>query len=187
MASGKTVKKPKAVEKISIPAATIATLTIKIISDSPLISHKWSDRAPHVAKDPEQCFKDSLYEHPDGGYGFPAIAFKASAVQACAHIKGITKVLARGAFCIACELVKIDGTPAMREDRVKINNGIVDFFYRGEFKKWSTEFQIHFNPNIISKEQILNLFNMAGFSCGVGDMRPQMDGNFGMFHVDMAG
>ena len=201
MARKKAVKKPEAAEKIIIPAITISTLSVKITGDSPLICHKWSEKAkqemrdkqmkkakaPKEAKDPDQCFRDSLYEHPDGGYGFPAIAFKASAVQACSHIDGVTKVLARGAFHIDCELVKINGTPTMREDMVKIGNGIADLRYRGEFKQWSTEFQIRFNPNILSKEQILNLFNMAGFSCGIGEWRPQRDGSFGMFHVDMAG
>ena len=34
-----------------------------------------------------------------------------------------------------------------------------------------------------SVEQIVNLFNVAGFGIGVGEARPQKNGSWGMFHV----
>jgi hypothetical protein len=33
-------------------------------------------------------------------------------------------------------------------------------------------------------EQIVNLFNIGGFACGVGEWRPGKDGSNGMFHVE---
>lgn len=36
-------------------------------------------------------------------------------------------------------------------------------------------------------EQIVNLFNVAGFACGVGEWRPSKDGSFGTFHVESIG
>src|SRR4051812_17217727 len=94
---------------IVLPRMDIQKMTIRLVGDSPLICHKWSEKAKKEmldkqmkrakpakdAKDPEKDYEDSLYPHPDGGYGFPAVAFKAAAVDACSHVDGITKVEAR--------------------------------------------------------------------------------------------
>jgi hypothetical protein len=186
---------------IELPRLKLQTMQITLVGDSPLICHAWSKKAKaamlakqmkkaaqaKAAKDPEQDFKDSLYAHPDGGWGFPAVAFKASAVDACTHIANITKVEARGAFHIDGELVKIEGKPTPREDMVRIGMGVADIRYRGEFKKWRCTFSLRYNANVISVEQILNLFNTAGFAVGVGEWRPSRDGSNGMFHVATKG
>lgn len=182
---------------IELPPMDIHRMEITLIGDSPLICHRWSDKAKRAmldkqmkkakpakeAKDPQKDYEDSLYPHPDGGYGFPAVAFKAAAVAACSHVQGITKVGARGAFHIDGELVKIEGEPTMREDMVRIAMGTADIRYRGEFKDWRTTFEIRYNANLLSPEQLVNLFSTAGFGVGVGEWRPQRDGSFGMFHV----
>jgi hypothetical protein len=121
--------------------------------------------------------------HPDGGYGFPAIAFKAAAVDAATFVDGITKVEMRGAFHINDELVKIEGSPAPREDVVRVGMGTADLRYRAEFKKWKTTLTIRYNSRAISAEQITNMFQNAGFAIGIGEWRPQKDGRNGMFHV----
>ena len=106
-------------QPIVIPGMSIKHSEIFLISDSPLISHKWSEKSKKEIRDkqqkkaktardirdPEAEFNDSLYHIEGGGYGFPAVAFKAAAVNACSHVDGITKVHARGAFHIMCELV----------------------------------------------------------------------------------
>jgi hypothetical protein len=183
-----------------IPPINIETATIQLVGDSPLICHAWSDKAKKqmldkqmkkaaqakAAKDPEQEYRDSLYPVPGGrGYGFPAVAFKAAAVDACSHVSNMTKVEARGAFHIIGELVPIEGAPAMREDMVRLSGvgAPADIRYRGEFKTWNVMFTVRYNANVISLEQLLNLFNIAGFAIGVGEWRPQKDGSYGMFHV----
>ena len=193
--------KAPAVSVISLPRFDLRSMTIRLIGDAPLICHAWSHKAKKemldkqmkkarqakAAKDPNQDFLDSLYVHPDGGYGFPAVAFKAAAVDACSHVEGITKVEARGAFHINGDLVKIIGEPTMREDMVRINMGKADIRYRGQFDTWSVEFVIRFNASTLSPEQIIHLFNIAGFGIGVGEWRPQRDGSFGLFHVATKG
>lgn len=188
---------PEAV-MIELPPLQLRQLEITLVGDSPLICHAWSKKAKQemldkqmkkakqakAAKDPERDYKESLYEHPEGGFGFPAVAFKAAAVDACSHIANITKVEARGAFHINGDMVKIDGKPNPREDMVKIGMGVADIRYRGEFRKWKCTFNLRYNTNVISPEQILNLFNTAGFAIGIGEWRPQRDGSFGMFHVE---
>lgn len=183
---------------LNIPKINLQRAVIRLVGDSSLICHKWSEKAKKemlgkqmgkaktakAHKDPEQDFRDSLYEHPEGGYGFPVVAFKAAAVDACSHIDGVTKVEARGAFHINGELAKIEGIPTMREDMVRIGMGTADIRHRGEFKKWATELTIRYNANVLSLEQIVNLFSTAGFAIGVGEWRPQKDGSYGMFHVE---
>lgn len=182
---------------IELPRLEIKHLQIRLVGDSALICHAWSHKAKQemldkqmkkakqakTAKDPQRDYEESLYKHPEGGYGFPAVAFKAAAVDACSHVANITKVEARGSFHIIGDMVKIDGDPKPREDMVKIAMGTADIRYRGEFKEWSCQFEIRYNSNVIIPEQILNLFNTAGFAIGVGEWRPQRDGSFGMFHV----
>lgn len=182
---------------IDLPELRLGILELVIIGDSPLISHKWSEKAKKMlldkqmkkakqgreAKDPEKDFRDSLYEHPDGGFGFPTIAFKAAAVGACRFVDGVKMTEARGAFHVLEEVAQIDGTPTIREDMVRVSNGNADIRYRGEFKKWRTRITVRYNKNALSEEQIVNLFNTAGFGVGVGEWRPEKDGSFGMFHV----
>jgi hypothetical protein len=46
--------------------------------------------------------------------------------------------------------------------------------------------RVRFNANVLSAAQIVNLFNTAGFGVGIGEWRPEKDGQFGMFHVATA-
>ncbi len=191
----------KAIEQVVIPQLTIQRFQVTLIGDSPLICHKWSDKAKQMmldkqmkkaapkkeAKDPHQDYLDSLYPYPEGGYGFPVVAFKAAAVDACSYVDGITKVSARGAFHVIGELAKIEGEPRMREDMVRIGMGTADIRYRGEFPTWRTTLAVRYNTAVLSVEQIINLFNIAGFAVGVGEWRPQKDGSYGMYHVAQDG
>lgn len=189
--------------KIELPSLNIQSMDIVVIGDTPLICHAWSSKAKKemldkqmkkakpgkAAKDPEEDFIQSLYPLPDGGFGFPVIAFKNAAVTACTSVDGITKVAARQAFRVGStlsgsELVKIEGAePEPREDMVRIGMGTADIRYRGQFVSWWATVRVRFNANVLSAEQIVNLFNTAGFGVGVGEWRMERDGQFGCFHV----
>jgi len=195
------MKEKKPVEKqlspIELPRLQIQNIGLTIIGDSPLICHRWSDKAKKMmldkqmkkakqgkdAKNPERDYEESLYPYPGGGYGFPSVAFKASAVGACRFTDGIKMTEARGAFHIVGEMVQIEGDPSMREDMVRIAMGTADIRYRGEFKEWRAEMVVRFNSAALSPEQIVNLFNTAGFGVGIGEWRPETNGSYGMFHV----
>lgn len=117
-------------------------------------------------------------------FGFPSTAFKASAVSA-GYRGGVTsdKVSSNGAFHIDGEFVEIDSIPEMREDMVRLNGRSADIRYRGEFKNWEATFVVKYNANVFSAEQIVNLFNLGGFACGIGEWRPEKGGSHGMYHV----
>ena len=202
-------------QAVELPPMDIREVLLRVIGDTSLISHKWSDKAKRQmlekqmkkarpsgkeAKDPWMDFCHSLYwltpmpEYPTqddvakARFGMPTVAFKGAAVNACSHTgKDITKVLARGAFHIDGEMVTINGTPEIREDMVRIAMGTADIRYRGEFKKWSADVTIRYNASVLSADQIVNLFNIAGFAIGIGEWRPQTNGSYGMFHVARQG
>lgn len=153
-----------------------------------------------AAKDPVADFEASLYRLEDGGYGFPSVGFKNAAVTAGTSVAGLTKIAARQAFHIVGEdvdiegifegtkartnLVRIDGgEPQMREDMVRVGQGTADIRYRGEFVDWRATILVRYNSNVLSESQILNLLNTAGFAVGIGEWRPEKNGQSGMFHV----
>lgn len=182
---------------IAIPPIDVRQIEITLIGDSPLISHAWSDKAKRQmldkqmkkaktakeAKDPERDYQESLYQHPDGGYGFPTVAFKSAAVGACRFSDGIKMTEARGAFHIDGEYARVIGEPSMRSDMVRIAMGTADIRFRGEFKQWRVTLLVKFNASVLSPSQIINLFNLAGFGVGVGEWRPEKNGSYGRFHV----
>lgn len=187
---------------VELPPLNLQRIDVTLVGDTPLIMHKWSEKAKKEmlskqmkkaklakeAKDPERDFRESIYILEGNGkgrkYGFPVIAFKAAAVTACTSIGGITKVQARQAFHIDGEYAVIEGSePRMREDMVRVGMGTADIRYRGEFFPWFTTLTILHNANVMSAEQILNMLNTAGFGVGVGEWRPERDGQYGRFHV----
>jgi len=136
--------------------------------------------------EPEEKTEDGFAEAIKNGatFGFPSVALKASAVSGGFQAGTIKKTFGRSAFHIDGELVEISGIPEMREDMVKIGMGTADLRYRGEFKEWSTIFDVRYNAGAISAEQIVSLFNAGGFGIGIGEWRPERDGSYGMYHVE---
>lgn len=185
-------------ERIEIPRIEVEVFEITLTGDSPLIMHRWSEKAKKEmldkqmevakkgkdAKDPERDFKESIYYDADGDYAFPSVAFKNAAVSACRFTDGTKMTVARGAFHVEGEFVKITNSePVPREDMVRIGMGTADIRYRAEFSNWSAKVRLSYNKHALSKEQIVNLFNLAGFGVGIGEWRPEKDGQFGRFHV----
>lgn len=178
-------------------------IAIQITGDTGLITHKWSEKAKKQMlekqqlkkpkkeiRDPQREYEESLYVMKDGSYGFPAIGIK-GAITAMAHKdSGIEKTLVRKAIFVHGTpdnegnlLVKINGEPRMREDMVKIGMGTSDLRYRPEFMPWSMKLELTYDADLILPETILNLLDHAGFSVGLGEWRPERDGQNGMFHV----
>ena len=125
-------------------------------------------------------------------FGFPVTAFKQGAISA-AYRMGWTKdkVSLRGAFFIDGDengMVEIHSdAPIMREDMVKVGMGTADIRYRSEFRNWYADLTISYNENgQYSLENIVNIINAGGYVCGVGEWRPEKDGQYGMYHVTTA-
>ena len=154
------------------------------------------------AKDPEADYEQSLYRIENGGYGFPSVAIKAAMVTAVTSISGVTKVAARQAFRVVGEQARVKGAhsglvmrqdlvrilgsePEMREDMVRVGMGTADLRYRAQFWPWHMNLSVSFNANLLSGSQILNLLSVAGFGVGIGEWRPERDGQNGTFDVSL--
>ena len=125
-------------------------------------------------------------------WGFPAVAIKEAAIMAASRngidikttsLKGCFFVLGEGPR----QLVEIKGClPHIQEDMVHIGtiSKTADLRYRAQFDDWYMELVIRYNANgPVSLEQIVNLINLGGFSCGIGEWRPERNGICGTFQV----
>ena len=96
--------------------------TIHIKGITPLIMHRWSEKAKEqmlrkqmkqavtkAAKDPEEQFEESLYKLDDGRPGFPADAFKKCMVRGAKQL-GLTMTDMRTGFFV-------HGEYSARDDR----------------------------------------------------------------------
>lgn len=213
---------------IEITPVEIHTATIRIVGDTPLIMHAWSEKAKRMMLEAQtgkskgkkkpirnrvDDFIQAAYwmsgkpEYPDDSaegvceaafnesinngatFGFPATAFKQAAMSAAYRLGWVKNQMGmRGAFFIDSDengLVEIKSdTPVCREDMVKVGMGTADLRYRPQFNNWSAELNIKYNAlGDFPLESIINALNAAGFVCGIGEWRPERDGDFGMFHV----
>lgn len=191
------VKTPNAAP-VEVEPIFLKTYLIRLVGDSELITHAWSEKAKKEMldkqmgkakskkepKDPQRDYEEAFYRLPDGTPAFPAIAFKAAIVSAARQVDGLTMTFLRGAFHINGEFVTIEGEPHMREDMVKIGMGTADLRYRPGFPQWATTIPLRLNTRALTLEQLVHLINQAGFSVGVGEWRPEKNGSMGMFHVE---
>lgn len=182
------------------------TMQVPILGTSPLIMHNWSEKArrqmldamqgrkaPKEAKDPQAEYEAAFYRTKDGGYGFPVLAFKAATVEASRFYgKSVTKVGLRQTLFFSGEysesakqsLVPITGEPVMREDVVKVGMSGRDLRYRPEFAEWSTVLTVTYVKSSLTRESVLSLIDAGGMGTGVGEWRPEKDGDFGTYRVD---
>lgn len=167
----------------------------------PLIMHAWNPKAiemmeskqqkkatgPRKAKDPEEEFQGARYKIDEKTDGIPAIAIKSCAVEAGTSL-GLHKTDLRKSFFVCPdgeELVPIicPKGPEMKRDMVRVGMGTADVRYRPMYRNWSCKFTVEYNQDLISAEQLFNLFDHAGYSVGLGEWRPQKNGPFGRFRV----
>jgi hypothetical protein len=182
------------------------TLIVPIVGTAPLIVNAWSDKAkrqmldamqgrktPKSPKDPDAEFKAAFYRLDNGNPGFPVLAFKAATVEASRFYgKSVTKVGLRQCLFFTGEysksankqLAEIVGEAFMREDVVRVGMSGTDLRYRPEFPEWSTELTITYVKSSLTRDSVLSLVDAGGLGTGVGEWRPEKDGDFGTYRVD---
>lgn len=154
------------------------------------------------ARDPVAEYEASRYRLPDGTDGFPATGFKNAAVTACTSISDVTKVAARQAFRVEGQSMNSQGAiensfvrtalvplvahpPTMREDVVRLSgpSRSAEMRYRPEYPVWGVKLSVVLNPQVVSIGQLATMFQAAGHGVGVGDYRPERNGDCGTFDV----
>ena len=141
-----------------------------------------------LTPEPKEFTKEAFDKALKDGarFGFPSKGIKASIVSG-AYRNGMTKdkVSLYGAFFIPDEFIEIKYKEIeMREDYVRIAHGGTDVRFRPKFIDWSMTFDMEYNENVYSLEQIINFINLGGFSCGLGEMRVEKGGNNGAYEVE---
>lgn len=180
------------------------TALIPIEGQTPLIPHKWSEKAKRMMldkqqgkpaakkapKSPEQEAYDATYWIADGEPGMPATAFKSAIADAARHFDGITQVLVKQSIFVKGDgedqLLPIEGTISMREDMPRNATGVADLRYRNQIFPWSATLEIEYVASALTVESLLALVDAAGLG-GVGDWRPSApkskSGTFGRWVV----
>lgn len=209
-------------EVIEIRPLDVQKVNIRIVGDTPLIVHAWSDKAKQMMldaqmgktktkakakRDPFDDFIESMYwlegkpeeatpeafeEAVKNGakWGFPVGAIKQAANSAAYRLKWVKNQMElRGTYFLRTdfgEMAEIKGcVPKMREDMVRIGMGTADLRYRGIFDDWYMDFEMEYIASgSMTLEQIINVINAGGRVTGIGEWRPEKDGDFGRFHID---
>jgi hypothetical protein len=190
---------------IQIDRINVEVLQVPILGTTPLIVHRFSEKAkrqmldamqgrksPKAPKDPDAEYEAAFYRFTDDSYGFPVVAFKAATVEASRFYgKDVTKVGLRQFVFMRGEvgadgqpLARITGEPKMREDVVRVGRGGTDLRYRPEFTQWSTTLEVVYVTSALTRSSVLSLIDAGGMGVGVGEWRPEKDGDFGTYRID---
>lgn len=180
----------------------VRTIEFWAVGVTPLLVHRFSGEAieaiaskqaqdgqvsPKGARDPHEEYMAAFYVMDDGNYGIPTMAFKRAAVEACTSANLTKTAVRQQLHVIGGSLLRVyypEGSPPrMQTDRVVVNGEKTTLRYRPCFPEWAVCLRVRYNASPISAEQIVNLFNLAGFGVGVGDWRCQKNGNHGLFEV----
>ena len=169
---------------------------IKIPVNDFIESMYWLTEQPDLGSDDEEA--EANYEAAivaGAKFGFPVTGIKQSII-AGAYRAGldVKQTELRGTFFIegatdasTMDIAEIVGSePVMREDMVRVGgmSKSADIRYRGEFREWEIPLRLKYNRDgKYSLEQILNMVNYGGFVCGIGEWRPEKDGQFGMYEL----
>lgn len=137
----------------------------------------------------EELFDEAIKQ--GAKFGFPANAFKMAANASAYRLGWVKNQMGlRGAYFLNAEnggeLVEIKGSvPKLREDMVKVGMGSADLRYRPIFEEWYCDMILEYNASGDMKlDDILNCIQAGGYVCGVGEWRPEKDGDFGRFHIE---
>lgn len=194
---------PEQPAEIQIDRIAAETLRVPIIGTTPLIVHRFSEKAkrkmldnmqgrksPKEPKNPEAEYEAAFYRLSDGRPGFPTIAFKSATVGAARFYgKNVAMTeLRQFLFFKGGELgndgrmlTAIEGEPRMREDLVKSPN---DLRYRPEFPEWSVVLEVVYVTSGLTRNSVLSLIDAGGMGVGVGEWRPEKKGDFGTYQID---
>lgn len=158
----------------------------------------WLTPMPKDGKDDDEA-KELVDAAFDEGakFAFPCCGIKQSIISG-AYWAGldVKKVELRGTFFIegdteasTADYAEILGeNPHCREDMVRVGgmSKTADIRYRGEFEAgWRIPLKMRYNKDgKYSLQQLLNMVNYGGFACGIGEWRPEKDGQFGMYHIE---
>ena len=202
--NGTAPPKDEAAE-IQISRIAAETIKVPILGTTPLIMHRFSEKAkrqmldnmqgrksPKETKDPAAEFDAAFYRMEDETPGFPVLGFKMATVGGARFYgKDVSMTALRQYLFFRGEigqdgmtLARIDGEATMREDVVRVGRGGTDLRYRPEFREWSTTLTITYVTSALTRDSVLSLIDAGGMGVGVGEWRPEKNGDNGCYQID---
>ncbi len=169
---------------------------IKIPVNDFIESIYWLTEKPSLGASDEEA-EANYAEAIEGGarFGFPLSGIKQSIITGAGRggldvkmtelrgslfLEGATDAATFDLAEIVCDDVK------MREDMVRVGgmSKSADIRYRAEFHGWRIPLKLTYNVNgKYSLEQLMNCINHGGYVTGIGEWRPEKDGQYGMYHL----
>ena len=169
---------------------------IKVPMNDFMESLHWLTPQPELGKDDEDA--ERIWEEAIAGgakFGFPVTGIKQSIITG-AYRAGLDVKMTelRGLMFLkgATEASTVDYAeivaqpPIIREDMVRVGgvSKSADIRYRAEFPEWEIPFNIEYHTDgKYTIEQLVNLVSYGGFYTGIGEWRPEKDGQFGMYEL----
>lgn len=176
---------------------TSAKHAIKIPVNDFMASLYWLTEKPEPGESDEDA--EEIWENAVANgakFGFPVTGIKQSIISG-AYRGGldVKQTELRGTFFLSgateastndiAEIISPE-PPIMREDMVRVGgmSKSADIRYRAEFPVWEIPMRLkYFKNGKYTLEQILSMFSYGGFCCGIGEWRPERDGQLGMYQL----
>lgn len=194
------------VAQVAISQIDVEHLAVPIVGTAPLIVHRFSEKAkrqmldamqgrktPKEPKNPEAEYEAAFYRLKDGRYGFPVAGFKQATVGAARFYgKDVSMTALKQSLFMKGEpgtdgvsLTAIEGDePIMREDVVRLGRNGTDLRYRPQFTEWHARLEVVYVKSALTQNSVLSLIEAGGMGVGIGEWRPERDGDFGTYEVD---
>ena len=201
--------------RIEITPPNWQTINLRAEGASPLMMHRFSSKMrkqiednqtavnkvskKRPPKDYKQEFMDARYISTTKWDGVPAVMFRHAMIAACRTFKGLPMTQAKGAFTVKAQgrerddgtsLGRIHGKATHDTRPVRLESGGADMRNRPRYDDWYCDVIIEFDADLLSANDVANLFARAGLQVGIGELRPQgaksFGGDMGMWTVAAA-
>lgn len=170
----------------------IARVEVTIAGLSSLLSNnknpEWIENGKPKGVTRDEEFHSTLHVREDGRFGFPSAAVKKALVQSATWNTGgkkLTKVSLMGAIQVVGDYILPveDSEPRPFIHVVRNpNTGGCFTAVRAEFPTpWRIRVPLVYYSSLFTDDKILNLFQIAGFSVGIGAWRTEKGGPMGQF------
>lgn len=189
--------KTDVVEKITISAPNLKTVTFHIKGTAPYVQNKFSQKAQETMrqtqaegstakkgkkrapKDFEALFHGSYHQGIDGAFGFPAAGLRAAMISACRSV-GFKMTHGKQFVFVEPDVFDTDGTALVKitkgeprhvEHAVRIQT-TTDIRVRAMWDQgWEAKPRLTFDADQFTTTDVANLLMRAGLQVGIGEGR----------------
>jgi len=192
-------KKPSNEKLVEVVPLKLEKTKLKIVGTTPLLMEKMDlsvvekynkKKGQKITKEDtrleEEKLDDKVHRDENGNVAFPASGFSKGLAGVAGYL-GLYKKDVLGSIRVLGNLIPIKFKKQSINQTWGRQSGINKSprkILRPEFQEWSCVVEVVYNANVISLEQLVNLFNWSGFQFGLGSWRPEKGGSFGQYRVE---